>query len=618
MSFLGLHISSSGLFTARTALDVTAHNISNANTTGYSRQVAEQRATNPLPTATGKGMIGTGSEVYGINQIRSFYLDTKYWSENTILGEYSVKKTQLSLIESLFNEPSDSGFNVIFNSFYDAINGVVNNADSGEHRSALMQAAVSLTEYFNTVAQSLKKYQRDLNFEIKTKVEEINVIARKIQSLNKQIYKYEMDGSKANDLRDERAKLVDQLSKIVNVEVEEIEVNPDVLSGKYSGVEYRDKSEKHFRVKINGQILVDHFYATELRLVPRENAAGDALLYNPEDIEGLYDIKWANGLDFDITDPNLQGELKGYIDMRDGNNGQNFKGTLDSAVNTGTGSVLLTISNPSRTDLLRGNGILVPNGYKVEYSNLKYDAATNTITIEVDETRWNEVKKPVTNVEIGNSIDYKGIPYYLNRLNEFVRTFARAINEGKDRMGQDIEGMFGGHVNGVNLNGEKGYYFFTYKENNIVKGKDDFTTDVLRYEMITAENFSLSKDLLENISNIAAALDGQGLPSGNGFMEALKALRNNTHLFREGTADSYMNSIVSELGINAKQANMFEETQTNITLAVENRRLAISGVNINEEMVSMIQFQQMYNAAARMISVMDAIYDVTINRMGVS
>ena len=167
-------------------------------------------------------------KVYGINQMRDFYIDTKYWSESAILGQYSVKKTQLSLIESLFNEPSDSGFSTIFNSFFDAVNGVVNNADSGEHRAALKEAAVTFTQYFNTTAQHLKKYQRDLNFEIKTKVEEINVIARKIQSLNQQIYKYELDGSKANDLRDERAKLVDQLSKIVNVEVDEIETNPEV------------------------------------------------------------------------------------------------------------------------------------------------------------------------------------------------------------------------------------------------------------------------------------------------------------------------------------------------------------------------------------------------------
>ena len=489
---LGFNTATSGLFTARTALDVTSHNISNANTKGYSRQIAEQRATNPLPTATGKGMIGTGSEVYGINQIRSFYLDTKYWSENSILGQYSVKKTQLSLIESLFNEPSDSGFNVIFNNLFEAINGVVNNADSGEHRSALKEAGVTLTEYFNSTAQHLKKYQRDLNFEIKTKVEEINVIARKIQSLNKQIFKYEMDGSKANDLRDERAKLVDQLSKIVNVEVEEIETNPDVISGKYSGVEYRDKSEKHFRVKINGQILVDHFYATELRLVPRENSAGDDIKYNPEDIEGLYDIKWANGLDFNIADPNLGGELKGYIDMRDGNNNQNFKGSLDSQLATGTGTVILTISNPSRIDL-DSKGIITANGYKIEYSNLNYDYATNTITLEIDEGRWNEVKKPVTDVEIGNAIEYKGIPYYLNRLNEFVRTFARAVNEGKDRMGQDIENMYGGHLNGINLEGEKGYYFFAYKENGEAKGRDDFASELLRYEKITAENFLLQK-----------------------------------------------------------------------------------------------------------------------------
>ena len=611
-AFLGFNIATSGLFTARTALDVTAHNISNANTIGYSRQIVEQRATRALPAA-GKGMIGTGSEVYGINQMRDFYIDTKYWSESAILGQYSVKKTQLSLIESLFNEPSDSGFSTIFNSFFDAVNGVVNNADSGEHRAALKEAAVTLTQYFNTTAQHLKKYQRDLNFEIKTKVEEINVIARKIQSLNQQIYKYELDGSKANDLRDERARLVDQLSKIINVEVEEIETNPEVKNGNLSGVDNRDKSEKHFRVKINGQILVDHFYATELKLVPRENADGDDVKYNPEDVEGLYDIKWANGLNFDITDPNLGGELKGYLDMRDGNNNQNFKGKFDLAVNNGDGTVTLTISNPNRIDI-DTQGVITINGRRIDYSDLSHNGTE--ITLEVSKAQLGESISTPIDVEIGNGMAYKGIPYYLNRLNEFVRTFARAVNEGKDRNGDDIAELGGGHVDAINSEGDTGFYFFTYKDSDGVKGKDDLGGS-LKYENITAENFSLSKDILDDIGNIAAALDGESLPSGNGFMEGLKALRNYTHLFREGTADSYMNSIISELGINAKQANMLEATQTNITMAVENQRMSVSGVDINEEMTNMIQFQQMYNAAAKMISVMDQILDLTINRMGV-
>lgn len=609
--FLGFNIATNGLFTARTALDVTAHNISNANTKGYSRQIVEQRATRPLPNA-GKGMLGTGSEVYGINQMRDFYIDTKYWSESAILGQYSVKKTQLSLIESLFNEPSDSGFNTIFNSFFDAVNGVVNNADSGEHRAALKEAAVTFTQYFNTTAQHLKKYQRDLNFEIKTKVEEINVIARKIQSLNQQIYKYELDGSKANDLRDERAKLVDQLSKIVNVEVDEIETNPEVRNGNLSGVDNRDKSEKHFRVKINGQILVDHFYATELKLVPRENADGDDVKYNPEDVEGLYDIKWANGLNFDITDPNLGGELKGYLDMRDGNNNQNFKGTVIGTIEDGD-AVTLTISNPNRIDI-DTQGVITINGRRIDYSDLSHNGTE--ITLEVSKAQLGESISTPIDVEIGNGMAYKGIPYYLNRLNEFVRTFARAVNEGQDRNGDAIAELGGGHFNAINSEGETGLYFFTYKENSTAKGTNELGGP-LDYTKITADNFSLSKDILEDVGKIAAALNGESLPSGNGFMEGLKALRNYTHLFREGTADSYMNSIISELGINAKQANMLEATQTNITMAVENQRMSVSGVDINEEMTNMIQFQQMYNAAAKMISVMDEILDLTINRMGV-
>ncbi|MDK2786845.1 MAG: flagellar hook-associated protein 1 [Epulopiscium sp.] len=598
-TFLGLNTGVNGIFTARTALDVTAHNITNANTKGYSRQVVEQRATKAIPNA-GKGMIGTGSEVYGIDQLRNFYIDTKYWSESSTLGQYSVKTTQLSLIESLFNEPSDSGFNTIFNNFFNAVNGLVNNADSGEHRAALKEAAATLTHYFNSTAEHLKKYQRDLNFEIKTKVEEINVISRKIQNLNQQIYKYEMDGSKANDLRDERARLVDQLSKIINVEAEELEVN----------------GEKQFRVKINGQILVNHFNAKQLKVVPRENSDGDAVKYNPEDVDGLYDIKWENGNDFDISDPNLSGELKGYLDMRDGNNNLNFKGKFDSAVNNRDGTITLTIKDPSRIDL-DSKGIIAINGYNVEYDGLKYDSATNTITIEVSQTQWDSIPAPASgsSVEVGNGMSYKGIPYYLNRLNEFVRIFAKAVNEGKDRNGDNISELNGGHFNAVNSEGETGTYFFTYKENGSAKGSNELGGS-LDYTKITAENFTLSKDILEDVGKIAAALQGEDLPSGNGFMEALKALRNYTHLFREGTADSYMNSIVSELGINGQQAKMLEKTQTNITMAVENQRLSISGVDLNEEMSYMIQYQQLYNAAAKVISVMDEILDVTINRMG--
>lgn len=514
-AFFGLNIGAQALFAARTALDVTSHNIANTNTEGYSRQIVKQRATMPLSLQTGKGMVGTGSEIYDIIRERDYYLDSKYWNENKTVGEYNIKTSQLSLIEGIFNEPSDEGFNTILNDFFNAFQEVANNPESGEVRSGLKEQALTFTQFFNDAAVRLKQYQKDINFELKTKIGDINIIAQKIQNLNREIFRYEQYGSTANDLRDQRDLLVDRLSKIVNVEAKEIEV-PNSAG----------KIEKRFMVFINDQTLVDHFDYHQLETRVRQNKV------NPDDAEDLYDIYWDSGLKFDITDPNLSGELKGYLDIRDGNN--------------------------------------------------------------------------------DSKMGYKGIPHYMNRLNEFVRNFARAINEGKTLSGQDIDGATG-HVNGYGLNEETGKYFFAYKD---ASGNITNMVTAADYSLLTAENFTLSSDL-DDINNIAAAKE-QGLLGDGRMMLELFSIKNNTSAFSEGTPSSYMQSIIGELAVNAKQASMIGEMQTNISKVVASQRLAISGVDSNEEMTNLVKYNQAYNMAAKMISVMDEIFDVTINRMGVS
>lgn len=514
-SFFGLNIGTQALFTARTALDVTAHNISNATTDGYSRQVVKQRASTPLPLGTGKGMVGTGSEVYDIVRVRDSYLDLKYWNESKTLGEYSVKRTQLSLIEGIFNEPSDEGFNAIMNEFFNSFQEVADHPESMEARTGLREQAITFTRFFNDAATRLKEYQKDINFEIGTCVQQINTIAQKIQSLNREIYRYEQYGNTANDLRDQRDLLVDELSRIVNVEAKEIEVPSST-----------GNIEKRFMVSLNGQNLVNHLNYHQLEVRVREDKN------NPDDVENLYDIYWGSGLKFEMADPNLSGELKGYLDIRDGNN------------NSG-------------------------------------------------------------------EMDYKGIPHYMNRLNEFVRTFARAFNEGKKLDGEKIEGI-DGHVNGFGSNGESGNYFFAYKnaDGSIqdMEGAD--------YSLLTAANFTLSTDI-DNVRNIAAAKE-KNLSGDGRMMQELFSIKNNREVFKQGTPGSYMESIIGELGVNTKQSIMVEEMQTNISKVVENQRLSVSGVSSNEEMANLIKYNQAYNMAAKMISVMDEIYDVTINRMGVS
>lgn len=508
-SFFGFQVASQGLYTSKTSLDIVNHNIANAATPGYSRQIGNQKATRPLAGNNGKGMLGTGSEIIGIHNIRDSYLDTKYWRESTYLGEYQAKKGQLDQLEALFNEPSDSGFNTVFNDFYTTLENLNNSPGNEAYRNGVKEAAVSLARYFNSTASRLERQQQDLNFAVKTTVEEINSLGHQIQNLNRQIYGLELDGSLANDLRDERLYLVDQLSKLIDTSVEEI-----------TGT----NNQKEFIVRINGQPLVNHFSVQPLTIKPRAD------LKNPEDLPDLYDVYFSNGTKLDASHPSFRGELRGYIDLRDGSN---------------------------------------TNG------------------------------------------EYKGVPYYIAKLDEFVQTFAKAFNgvhkaEG-DYKTYDKDGNLGGN-------------FFAYIDATGKEVEIDFTvtdeTDPKHYKNMKASNFKVADAILADVKKIALS-SRPGEESNTEILHALLALKRDNTMFELGEPGNYMEALISTLGIDSKEAQLFEKNQSNLVKAVNNQRMSISGVDLNEEVAYMMKYLQIYNASARMMTVIDQIYDTTINRMGV-
>ena len=303
-SFFGLNISVRGLYAAQRNLDVVNHNISNTNTPGYSRQQAIQSASTPMSLTNGTGMVGTGAEVNAVERVRDEYLDFKYWSENVAMGEWATKKEVLSDIETTFNEPSNSGFTTIMNNFYASMQELTKDPGSEAVRTLVRQRGVDVAKYFNSMAAHFDKLQSDVNYRIKTKVEEANSYASQVQQLNRQIYSAELDGSTANDLRDQRTLVVDKMSKVVNVEANEVVV------GKLPN----GKDDKHFTVTISGKNIVDHYSISKLAVEQRSSSEQ----VNKEDVPDLYEVKWADGNSLNVK----SGELKGYLDTRDGNDGQ--------------------------------------------------------------------------------------------------------------------------------------------------------------------------------------------------------------------------------------------------------------------------------------------------------
>jgi len=575
-TFFGLNTALQGLYSSRTGLDVSFNNVANMNSRGYSRQVIEQRATTPIALKTGAGMLGTGSEVYNIKQMRDFYVDTKYWSQSSVLGENEIKNSSLTQIESTFDSQANENFTKVLDNFYDSLQNLNNNPGDNTNLTIVRQDAVTLTTYFNDMSQKLQAQQEDLNFNIKATVEEINSLAIQIQSLNKQIFKAELNnGQKDNALRDARAILVDDLSQLVNVEVSEdaeghycVDLNGHefINHDNVKLLETRERelpkstdfdTPEHFlnylkenNLAENYGIDIDKTTANDPKVVEALEAFNkDYKKYQQTNVSGLVDVYWTNSEQkLDASDYNLSGKLKGYLQMRDGNN--NFIGA--------------------------------ENGGLVE------------------------------------SINYKGIPHYVDELNQFARTFSKLMNEGVSYNGSKLSEQ-GGFANGYGINGKTGVGLFSSKDpdGNCLTGNIlSENGNTMDYSDITAANFSISKEVSEDVKNIATKFDKNSGESDNSLVDALNGLRHDTGAFSQGEISDFMTALFEEVAVNKKQAETFEKSQTGILESIENQRLEVSGVDINEEISNWVQYQQVYTMACKMISVMDEIYDTTINKLG--
>ena len=220
-TFFGLDIGKSGLFVAQGGLNTTAHNIANIETEGFTRQVIEQKAGSALRANGRHGMIGTGVDVDAITQTRSQYYDEKYRNNNSIYGGYATKSNYMSQIQSYLNEIQLEGFTTTFDKMHDTIQELEKDPANLTVRTQVTNVAQSFCEYFNSLFTNLQAMQEDCNFEIKNQIDRVNAIAAEIASLTKQINAVEIGGSHANDLRDVRNVMIDELSSIINVTVEE-------------------------------------------------------------------------------------------------------------------------------------------------------------------------------------------------------------------------------------------------------------------------------------------------------------------------------------------------------------------------------------------------------------
>jgi flagellar hook-associated protein 1 FlgK len=558
-TFLGLNTAYTGLQASNAALNTTANNIANAETKGFSRQEVTTQAAEAIRSFTTYGSVGAGVETIAIERIRDDFYDQKYWSNQTKLGEYESKQYYCRVIEQYYtDDDSVNGFTTVYEKFYDSVQELSKNAGDTTYRQQMIGQGQNLATYFNDMYTAMQKLQSDVNQEIKVQVDRINSISEEIAALNKQINVIEMNtGAMANELRDQRDLLIDDLSEIVDVEVSETPI-----------IDMNDPERKtggnRFMVKICGQDFIDGKDYKTLTCVVRSL---DHKI-NQSDVDGLFDI-YFTGADNNWTDSDYLrkgdflniygstagGKLAGLLQVRDGNNGEGFDGSgiTVSGVERSGGETQVTVRvlknrvtdagvplqdvNAHLTDLNKLN--LSQDGTVLQVGGVNYwvkpewtynyeegktcevkDDKGNTQTYEYveytftlnDEKNIVEKKNGTTermsdpslnaSVSIGRNVNYQGIPYYMSQMNEWVRMYAQATNNIY-HTGVTDDGLTGiDYFNCEDNSGDAREFTVSYEltdgaDNISVKSSDD------SYYQLTAGNFKVNEKLVADADLLA-------------------------------------------------------------------------------------------------------------------
>ncbi|MDE6712543.1 MAG: hypothetical protein K2K20_02280, partial [Lachnospiraceae bacterium] len=337
------------------------------------------------------------------------------------------------------------------------------------------------------------------------------------------------------------------------------------------------------------------------------------------------------------------GKLAGLIQLRDGNNGEQFAGTV-TTVDTVAQKVTVEVSADYLTDLNKLNlsqngGIITIGDTRYYYKNWTYnyvegENGKGTCTFEFELNKEKNKGNNVTvfaatqklGATIGPDIEYQGIPYYLSQMNEWVRMYSTAYNNIMKSGIQDNGDAGLGLFTCENADGKE-YTFFdksstttvSYEKTGTAGNTITVTDHDDSYYQLTAGNFKIVGAILKDANKLATRTEQYTGDDHNDVVKSLIDLRTNkkTMSFRGCCADQYLVCMLADVALNAQRAETFKDNYKIMGNTISNQRLSVSGVDNDEEAVNLTKFQQGYNMASKMIQVLTEVYDRLILQTGV-
>ena len=299
-TFYGIEIGRSGLTVSQYGLDVTGHNIANVDTAGFTRQRLINTAYDPYTSImkfkpVENALIGQGAYVLVHDQIRSAFLDRQFRTEQTLFSTWAIRNQGLAYVEALYEGSNSSNIAVGLDALFKAFNLETNEAADSEQRVNIQNAGLNFAQNLNIIYERLVEQQSNQNTAVDAIVQRINTLSQNMVELNDSIFAFEMGGKyHANDLRDKRNLILDELSALVDITYEEYNDDPT------------DPLHTKLIVKMGGHTLVDHLERNELLCITQPNEiTGEDDVYIP--------IWKDDGTPLIVTG----GEMRGHLDLRD-------------------------------------------------------------------------------------------------------------------------------------------------------------------------------------------------------------------------------------------------------------------------------------------------------------
>jgi flagellar hook-associated protein 1 FlgK len=631
--FSSLNTALTGLQATMAALQTTGHNIANANTPGFSRQRVELQAATPLELPAFQ--VGRGVEVAGITRVFNQSIQDQLQNSDSTLASLGSQNDTLGQLQGFFNALSGSDLGTQIDTLFKAMQDFSNNPTDISTRQAAISDASTVTTSLNLLNQNVQDAQSQINSDVRATVDDINSIAGQIADINKQIVSTEnagLDSGSANDLRDHRDELLRQLSqdvKITSVTTNNGDVN--VLIGS-SFLVFGPQSFKVSTATTadNGVLKVSPVFVNGS--VPLSMTGGklQGLIESRDTIlaQASQNLNiLANSLAFEFNRVQSTGQgLKRFQDLTSLQSvtdpsaviAQEGKTTALSTLDTLTDSSLIGTADPTGRSLQ-----ILTGGNTLETRQITgFDPTTGTLFLD----------RPLPKaLAIGDTYQIKDLPFpVVNGNFDVVVTnettgiqSTQTVNVNLDRIGSDTTwNDVVSQLNSIpNLSATLTSDNHIRIQSTVGDVTFSFANDTSGFLAAAGLNAmfsgSTAGDIKVNpaLQQTPELLSGaqSNTPGDNSNALAFTALQNLTAINGTSTFDDFYRGIVGDIGVQASSAKDNLTTQTAQSQQLENQRQQISGVNIDEEAVNMIEFQRSFQASARFISVIDGLLNSLVS-----